>query len=194
MNHFVRRPGLLACASLLAGCSAGLKIYPSDVPPGALRLGEVSSLASKSDIRAMRDTYAALLATGLKEGDIRDGSLGSARVFCCGGPNEQDADVFFVLPEGLKPKLGDIVEIRAGSRPKDGRPGKPNAATRIVQKRGEEGACRWASEERFVQWNQVLYCDWMPAGRWTSPRDGNGFKVWYKLDRPPQASGSLWPF
>jgi hypothetical protein len=186
--------GLIACAWLLAGCSAGLKIYPSDVPPGALRLGEVSSLASKKDIEAMRDTYTALLASGLKESDIRNGSLGSARVFCCGGLGEQDSDIYFYLPEGMKPKMGDIIEIRVGQRPKNGRPGQPNTATRIVQKRGEKGSCDWVGHERFVQWNNVLYCDWMPAEHWISPDTGNSFKVWYKLDRPPQTSWSIWPF
>jgi hypothetical protein len=185
---------LLALVGLLAGCSAGLKIYPTDVPPTSLRLGEVSSLASKQDIKAMGKTYQGLLASGLKDGDIQNGSLGSARVFCCGGLDEEGPDIFFYIPKGIKPGLGDIVEIRSGTRPQDSSHGKPNTLTRIVQKRGEDGQCDWVSKERFIKWNGILYCDWMPAEHWTSPLNGNSFKVWYKLDEKSKTSGSIWPF
>ena len=185
----------LAIAGLLAGCSPGLKIYPADVPPNSLRLGEVSALAPKKDIKAMGNTYQALLASGLKDADIQNGSLGSARIFCCGGLEEEASGIFFYVPASVKPGIGDIVEIRSGVRPTGGSPGKPNTLTRIVQKRGETGGrCDWVSKDRFIQWNGVLYCDWMPAEHWTSPLTGNGFKVWYKLDEKSKAAGSIWPF
>jgi hypothetical protein len=46
---------LLALIGHLAGCSAGLKVYPTDVPPNSLRLGEVSSLASTKDIKVKKE-------------------------------------------------------------------------------------------------------------------------------------------
>jgi hypothetical protein len=194
LSGMAKGAGLWAIVGVLAGCSAGLKIFPTDVPPASLRLGEVSSLASKRDIKAMGKTYSALLASGLKDGDIQNGSLGSARVFCCGGLDEEGPDIFFYIPKGIKPGPGDIVEIRSGTRPQDSSHGKPNTLTRIVQKRGEKGPCDWVSKERFIKWNGILYCDWMPAEHWTSPLNGNGFKVWYKLDEKPKPSGSIWPF
>ena len=184
----------LAIASLLAGCSAGLKVYPTDVPPNSLRLGEVSSLASKKDIKSMGKTYQALLASGIKDADIQNGSLGSARVFCCGGLGEEGSDIFFYVPAAVKPNLGDIIEVRSGTRPKDGTLAKVNTATRIVQKRSETGQCDWVSKDRLIKWNGVLFCDWMPAQRWTSPETGNGFRVWYKLDEKAKPSSSIWPF
>jgi hypothetical protein len=138
--------------------------------------------------------HSALLASGVKDGDIQNGSLGSARVFCCGGLDEEGPDIFFYIPKGIRPRPGDIVEIRSGTRPQDSLHGKPNTLTRVVQKRGEAGQCDWVSKERLIKWNGILYCDWMPAEHWTSPLNGNGFKVWYKLDEKPKAPGSIWPF
>jgi len=170
----------LALMGTLSACASGLRIYPIDVPAGALRVGEVASLANKKDIKAMEQTYKALLSSGIKDSELGNRSFGAARVFCCGGPDEKSSDIFFYIPGDIKVELGDIVEIRSGHHPKDGTPGRPNTAVRVVEKRESKKSCDWDPPGDYL-WNKVIYCEWMPGNGWTAPQ--GVYKVWYKLER-----------
>lgn len=172
----LHRLALLAPLAL-AGCASGLMIYADDVPPGTLRVAQVQSVATRNDIVQMQKTYQALLASGIKDSAITNGSLGAARVLCCGGPAEHGTDVYFYIPPDTKLAFGDFVEIRSGKPAKDGSAGVPSSFVRVVQKRDERTPqCRWDPPEEY-NWKRVVYCDWMPKEGWIEP---GLFPVWYK--------------
>jgi len=85
------------------------------------------------------------------------------------------------------------VEIRAGTRPKDNLRASPTPDSHCAET-WRNRPMHWISKDRFIKWNGVLYCDWMPAEHWTSPQNGNGFKVWYKLDEKSTNSGRFGHF
>jgi hypothetical protein len=44
------------------------------------------------------ESYQKLLASGIKDADIRDGSLAAGRIEYCGGPNESGTALTFFVP------------------------------------------------------------------------------------------------
>ena len=151
-------------AFVLAGCAAmqsEYKAFEGDeysrlhadyVPVNSLRLAQVKSLGTRAEMQDARTRdwenltiYQALIALGIPDEEIRDGSGGFGEVVCCGGPNSEDTFIFFYVPQNMDVGVGDIVEIRAGELP-----GKsdayPNVVTRLRQTLGTAAGCRWLPE------------------------------------------------
>ncbi len=173
-----RGPRLLVAAlisPLLLSCTSYLFIQPVDVPDDSLRLVQVVSLATRDEILANRtEIYEPLLASGIADSDIVDGSLGAGITFCCGEHYGKATRNFFFIPESMQIGIGDIVEIKSGRLRTRESPGLVNRATQIRQKADDTaGSCRWDPPEQDL--NKVLYCDWMPGDGWTRA-DG----VWIK--------------
>jgi hypothetical protein len=159
----------LAVAAFVAGCVhvAPLRVYPDDVPADSLRLVQTLMVGSRADILESKDWHQALLASGIPDSEIRDGSMGVGRIYCCGGPAEVPNRQAYYIPPGLSVGPFDVVEVRAGREP-DGRggPTRANVVTRVVQtKEAAVRNCRWVPEDNRL-WMRVLYCDWMPAEGW----------------------------
>jgi len=50
---------------------------------GALRLTQVIQLASRDEILKLKDNLEHLLASGVKDSDLKDGSVPVGRIYCC---------------------------------------------------------------------------------------------------------------
>src|SRR5512143_2865034 len=130
----------------LAGCVhvAPLRVYPDEVPPDSLRLVQAMLVGTRADIVGVKEWHQALLDAGIRDEDIRDGSLAVGRIWCCGGPAEMSDRQAFYVPPGLAVAPLDVVEVRAGREPAGADKGRPNVATRVVQHGAPNDAvCRW---------------------------------------------------
>lgn len=130
-------------------------------------LAQIVAFASREELLSKADrTYQSMLASGIKDSDIRDGSLAFGRVECCGGPNEKQSVMWLYVPSDVSPALGDIVEVIVGQEPSDGQQGTLNTVTRVRQKVSDPtGGCRWDPPDDRL-WMRILYCEWMPAEGW----------------------------
>jgi len=159
----------LGALALLTACAATPPAWlpPSGAPAGALTLAQVMIRVTRDTVLNSQPLSGVLLASGINQSEIRDGSIAAGRVICCGGPTEADTAMVFYVPEALPTEVGDIVEVKLGRVPeKAGDVGTVNRATRVVQKgTGSGGACRWEPPNPRL-WGRVLYCDWMPSEGW----------------------------
>lgn len=178
---------------LFVGCGVStLRIHTDFIPAGSLRLGQVMYVVKRSDILTDQNkpTYEALIASGIKDSEIKDGSVVWARIFCCGGitkkySSEVAGSLLFYVPQSLNVSLGDIVEVSSGSPPEKGDAGIINTVTRVVQKNSENYNKCWWDPKNDRLWLRVLYCDWMPREGWI--KQTGSYPAWYK---PAAASPS----
>lgn len=157
-----------ALLMLMTGCVhvAPLRVYPDEVPADSLRLVQVMLIGTRADIVGVKEWHQALLDSGIRDEDIRDGSMAVGRIWCCGGPAETSDRQAFYVPPGIKVDLLDIVELRAGREPDATDKGRANIATRVVRNAGDSTTtCRWEPQDPRL-WMRVLYCDWMPQEGW----------------------------
>jgi len=162
----------------LSTCASVSKVHPpvSD-EAGALRLAEVMALATRQEILTLGVHYDYFLASGIKDSDLRDGSIGAGRVYCCGGPPEQDSAIWFYIPTGVNVEPGNIVEVRMGRQPGKNDRGTVNTVVRIRYKDISQGPCRWVPEKEGL-WMRILHCDWMEEEGWIER--GGLWKTWLK--------------
>lgn len=183
MNHCIQRFLLFLALLVGTGCSNNLQIHTDFVPPDSLRLAQVMVLGKRADIVQAKPLFDAILAAGIPDGEIVDGSVVMARIFCCGGitdnmSSEKVNSVILFVPKDVKVGLGDIVEVRVGRPPKDGDAGKLHTVIRVVQQYGgNEKSCWWDPKDNRL-WLRVLYCDWMPDEGWI--KQGGTNPAWYK--------------
>ena len=141
---------------------------------------EVVDLAQRKEIEENKFLYHSLREACVPDTDIRDGSVGLGRVFCCGGRNEQDTAIWFYVPNELDVEISDIVEVWSGREVRQGdkEPAQPNTATRVIEKPTYgKRSCRWEPEDPRL-WVRVLYCDGLEAEGWT--QQGGLYPVWIK--------------
>jgi hypothetical protein len=159
---------LLALATIVAGCAGLASLGPRSVatmPAGTRFLGEVIYVASRDDM-VSTGVYEVFLERGIPEAEIRDGSAGTVRINCCGGPDEERNSRIFHVPPGFEIGLGDVVEIRYGSSKAP--PGAPRISrlTDIRQRAGQDLAtCRWVPDCHGC-WNRVIHCDGLEDEGW----------------------------
>jgi hypothetical protein len=187
----VHKPLLSYCvlflALLMTGCSVPLKIQSDFVPAESLRLAQVMVIGKRADILEGKAVYEAIIAAGIKDSEVVDGSVVVARIYCCGGPSENyssekvNARMLFV-PKEINVALGDIVEVRVGRPPEKGDGGSLNVVTRVVQKYGEDGGSCWWDPKNERLWLRILYCDWMPKEGWI--KQGGINPAWYRPQSP----------
>ena len=164
---------------LLASCAAGpSRVYPpiSD-DEGSLRVGEVWGLATRAEIVSSGQHYASLLAAGIQDSDLRDGSLITTRVYCCGGNIEDTSGPWVYIPPDMTVALHDVVEIRMGRAPTKDHPGEVNTAVSIRSHGIPNDSCRWVPDNPDL-WMRVIYCDWMFKEGWVER--GGLYKTWWK--------------
>jgi hypothetical protein len=176
-----RAVSIVVWFAMLSGCAsnASLRVYPDDVPAGSLRLVQAIQVGTRQDTVNVKEWYEAILASGINDSEIVDGSVVVGRVWCCGGPVETTDRQAFYVPKGLIVKPLDIVEIRAGQDPARKSPARVNIATRVVQTaESKDTTCRWVPPNPRL-WMRVLYCDWMEKEGWIE-LDETLKHTWYK--------------
>jgi len=178
---------LCGCAStlilLLSSCATPMRIQSNSVPPGSLRLAQVTASANRDEIVQLKELYEVIRASGVNDQDIVDGSVVLARIYCCGGLTENTSSenvnaLMLYVPKELKVALGDIVEVRAGRPPERGDAGLLNVVTRLVQKyEASDRSCWWDPKDDRL-WLRILYCEWMPKEGWV--KQGGLSPAWFK--------------
>ena len=175
---------LLACDVSSAGTS---RLYPpAKDESGSLRLAQVVHIATREEILKLGDHLQHLLASGLKDSDLKDGSLAVGAVYCCHDSTAEGTAMWFYVPPDVALAVGDIAVIRMGRESTKQDPGQVNVLVEVREKKdAPDSRCSWEPKDNRM-WTRVLYCDWMPAEGWTLK---NGLhKTWIKRasDAPAQ--------
>jgi hypothetical protein len=144
---------------------------------GASRLVQVTAIASRQEIVALGEHYKLLLASGISDTELVDGSIVTGRIYCCGGPNEAGTAIWAYVPQNVQVGRGDIIEVQMGYPPVKGTPGIVNTVKTVRQKIGENGTCHWIPENPKL-WLRYLYCSWMEQEGWQK-REGL-YPAWLK--------------
>ena len=181
----IQTVGFLIFGLFSASSSAGTtRLYPpTKDEAGTLRLAQVVELATREQILKAGFVSQQLLASGLKDSDLKDGSVAVARVNCCHQATEVGSALMFYVPPDVALEIGDIVEVRMGREATKTAPGAVNTAVQVREKKeAPDSQCLWDPPNNLM-WGRVLYCKWMPAEGWTLK---NGLhKTWLK--RGPDA-------
>jgi hypothetical protein len=171
---------LLAIGALQLGCASFSRFHAAHIPPGALTLVQIRGIATAQEITNIPSVVETFRLAGIAESSIKDGMVADGRIFCCGGPNEDDYSLWFYVPEGKNASVGDIVEIEMGAAVHKGESMRapPNTMQRARAEFVDVGnTCRWVPENPYL-WGRVIYCDWMEKEGWVQ-QDGL-FNVWMK--------------
>ena len=164
---------------LLASCASGpSRVYPPiSADERSLRVAEVRALATREQILAAGEHYQNLIAAGIKDSDLQNGSLVTTRVYCCGGNIEQTSGPWVYIPPGMTVAKGDVIEIRMGRMPSKNRHGEVNMAVSIRSRGIPSETCRWVPDNPNL-WMRIIYCDWMFKEGWVER--GGLYKTWWK--------------
>jgi hypothetical protein len=143
------------------------------------------ALASRDEILKSGEALQHLLAAGLKDSDLRDGSVAMARIYCCHPSTEQGTAIWFYVPAEVQVSPGDLVIVRMGRKATKKDPGLVNTAVQVREKKDTPNSqCTWSPQDEKM-WTRVLYCTWMPAEGW---KLNNGLhKTWIKPARDIQS-------
>lgn len=180
----IRSICLLLLALVLQACATGSRLHPDPAAPdeaGASRLVQLTEFATRAQILSLGEHYQRLLASGIPDEELVDGSLAIGRIYCCGGSNEAGTAPWVFLPPAVRAAPGDIVEVRMGRAPAAGHRGEVNTAVRIRQRAGENGPCRWIPDNPGL-WARYLYCPWMEQEGWQERR--GTYPAWLKPAAP----------
>lgn len=174
---------VLSLVFFVAGCSTPpSRIHSDDVPVGSLRVAEVVVIAQRSQILGL-EVHKAIIAAGVSDADLVDGSVVGARIYCCGGPTKEasaehaNRRVLYV-PTGLKVRVGDFVEVKVGRPPEKGDGGRLNTVTRVVAKSGDQPERCWWDPRNDKLWLRTPYCEWMQNEGWV--KQGGVSPAWFK--------------
>jgi hypothetical protein len=178
---------VLTCLAGGTSSAATSRLYPPGKDQaGTLRLAQVMELATRDEILKLGVSLQSLLASGVKESDLKDGSLAMGRVYCCHQSTDQGTAMWFYVPPDVTVQVGDIVEIRIGRESTKTDPGAVNAVTQVREKQGSsDSKCSWDPPKSNL-WRRILYCTWMPAEGWTLTKGSHN--TWLK-----PASGAKTP-
>ena len=166
----------LRLASIVAVClyasaanAATSKLHPPDKDhAGSLRVAQVVTLATREEILALGSNLEILLASGLKDSDLVDGSVAAGRVNCCHQKSEESSSIWFYVPPDIKVQDGDLAVVRMGRKASKRDPGEINVAVEIRESADvAESRCIWDPPMSGCGCESV-YCDWMPAEGWTA--------------------------
>jgi hypothetical protein len=188
MNITPLRLAVVVLTMLLgAGCAGTPRraIFPKDEPPRSLTVAQIMLRFTRDTLVQRGDKdYKTLLASGIADAEITDGTLAVGRINCCHEPLERANMLAFYLPSALGAEVGDFVEVRLGRSPaKEDDPGEANQATQLVQKRDASGPCRWEPPQQGVMraHGSVIYCDWMRQQGWVAEGTAPSiYKSWIK--------------
>lgn len=173
------------CLTSAVSSAGTSRLYPpSKDESGTLRLAQVINIGTREQILGLGVNLQNLLAAaGVKDSDLKDGSLANGRIYCCHQATEVGTAMMFYVPPNVFVEIGDIVEVRMGRQATKNEPSAVNTVVRIREKmESPDSQCSWDPPNNTM-WRRVLYCKWMPAEGWTLK---NGlYNTWLK--RSPDA-------
>jgi len=175
---------LMICLASSAASAGTSRLYPpAKDEAGALRLTQVIQLASRDEILKLKENLDHLRASGVKDSDLKDGSVAAGRIYCCHESTEEGTAIWFYVPPDVAVALGDLVVVRMGREASKKDPGTVNTVVEVREKKdAPDSKCSWDPPDNSM-WTRVLYCTWMPAEGWMLK---NGLhKTWLK--RPSDA-------
>src|SRR5262245_56588725 len=178
MARWGRMAGALAVIGV--GC-AGVHPIQSDVDadPGSLRVALVEMVATRAEVIQHPEFHQMLLAAGISNEQLSDGSVIQTRVHCCDGPDVITFGGAYV-PPGIQVARGDVVEIRVATDPEADGTKRLNVVTQVRQPaEAKPSHCSWVPAEPGL-WRRTLYCDWMPVEGWTEIRSYGLPILWTK--------------
>ena len=163
------------------------RLHADFVPPGSHRLVQVIDLATRDQMKSglvrtkpRQTTYEALIAAGIPDAEIRDGSVAAGIVFCCGGGITEETVVLFYIPPAVAVGRGDVVEVKVGDSPDRGLSAGPNTAVQVRARGQHQKDCTWQPEDPGL-WGRVLYCQGIEQDDWVEKRDYRG--IWVRPSR-----------
>ncbi len=169
---------LIALASGIANAGTSRLYSPSKDEFGALRLVQVMNVGTRAEILDLGVNLQNLLASGLKDSDLKDGSVANGRINCCHRSTDIGTAMMFYVPPDISVEVGDIVEVRMGREATKKDPGVVNTAVRVREKNdAPDSQCSW-DPPNATMWARVLYCKWMPTEGWTLKK--GLYKTWLK--------------
>lgn len=173
----IKLASLFVAGMLVSSCASVSRLHPIvRENAGVVRVAQVTALANRQQIIEFGVNYDHLIASEIKDTDLRDGSVAQGRVYCCGGPN---LTIWFYILSGMDVEVGDIVEVKMGRQPEDQDRGTVNIATQVRHKREDaDKHCRWDPPNERL-WMRILYCDWMEKEGWVERKEGLS-KTWAK--------------
>lgn len=183
-NRFLTPLLLFVCLGHLATAATSRLYPPSDGESGGLRLVQVMAVATRDEILKSGESLQHLLASGLKDSDLKDGSVAMARIYCCHLSTEQGTAIWLYVPSDVPVNPGDLVVVRMGRKATKKDSGAVNTAVQVREKKDTPNSqCTWDPPDDKM-WTRVLYCSWMPAEGWQLH---NGLhKTWLKPAGPGQ--------
>jgi len=150
--------------------------------PGVHRMVEVVYLADRSEITdgPGRWAYDRLIAQGVRDSDIVDGSFAIGRIYCCKRDPADDFTLKFYASADLGIEVGDIVEIRLGVASQDNSGEQPilSVAVRKRERANDPDSACWWDPDQPGLWMKVIRCRWMESEGWVYQKGMH--KTWYR--------------
>ncbi len=150
--------------------------------PGVHRIVEVVYLADRSEITdgPGRWAYERLIAQGIRDSEIVDGSFAVGRVYCCKRDPADDFTLNFYAAPDLGIELGDFVEIILGVASQDKSGAQPvlSVAVRKRERANDPASACWWDPEQPGLWMRVIRCRWMESEGWVYQTGMH--KTWYR--------------
>jgi hypothetical protein len=180
---------LLPLVLCLPDVSAGARLSEAD-QVGVLRAAGVATVVTRDELLGStyyKDLVALLVARGVVEASIVDGTLVLVRLLCCRDDVEKSNSVYVYNPLAIQVAPGDIIEMRNGDAPSwntaKGTLADLHSVTRVLQ-RAEEiaGKCWWEPRDERL-WGRFVVCEWMPAEGWVEQKKKTN-PAWYKPADP----------
>jgi len=175
----------LLAVVLCLGCVAASAAQEADAS-GVLRAAGVVQVATRDDIKKASSYYKDMLAHGVDEASIVDGSLVVVRMLCCRDNLKASALAYLYNPRAIKVAPGDFIEFRIGDAKAPNTPEAFSSVTRVLQPVDQtDGKCWWDPRDDRM-WMRFVFCEWMPAEGWVK-QDSKMNPAWYK---PAGVAGS----
>jgi hypothetical protein len=167
----------LLAVVLCLGCVAANAAAKAD-ESGVLRAAGVVEVATMVQLKGS-SYYKDMLAHGVDEASIVDGSLVAVRLLCCRDNIKQSGLVFLYNPRPIKVAPGDFIEFRVGDAKAPNTPEEFLTLTRVLQPADQtDGRCWWEPRDDRL-WMRFVFCEWMPAEGWVK-QDNKMNPAWYK--------------
>lgn len=159
---------------------AGSRLQPRfEKDAGIHRLAQVTRIASRLDVLQMGEQRQLLMDAGIPDAGLGDKRVVSARVYCCGGPNEESEAIWAYVPTSIDVVVGDVIEVRMGdSKANHGNLALVSVVLKVRATPDEvPGKCHWDPPDEG-KWARNLFCEGIEQEGWV--HRGGIYNMWMK--------------